>query len=58
MLWERAEVVRSPLMSATGSFQSHWTRPQSAVGSSLAVDVLGVETFFTWGALRWILGCS
>ena len=36
MLWERAEVIRSTLMSATGSFQSHWTRPRSAASSSLA----------------------
>lgn len=58
MLWKRAEAIRSPLISATGSFQSHWTRPQSAVSSRLAVDVLGVETFFTWGALCSISGCS
>lgn len=42
MLWERAEVIRSPLMSATGSFQFHWTRPRSAESSSLAAggDIL------------------
>lgn len=33
MLWKRAEVIRSPLMSVTGSFQSYWTRPQSAASS-------------------------
>lgn len=58
MLWKRAEVIRSPLMSVTGSFQSYWTRPQSAASSRLAVDVLGLETFFTRGALCSILGCS
>lgn len=56
MLWERAEVIRSALMSATGSFQSRWTRPRSAASSSLAA---GGDTLHLGSALldpRLLLG--